>query len=47
MMIHLLWLAGAALVIWKYAHHLLGAGVPGTVSAQWLEEYRREGYTNR
>ena len=46
-MIRLLWLAGAGLVIWKYAHHLLRPGVAGTVSAQWLDEYRREASTNR
>jgi hypothetical protein len=45
MMIYLLWLAGAALIIWKFAHHLRRADVPGTVSAQWLHEYRRQPHT--
>jgi|SoiMethySBSTD1v2_1073268.scaffolds.fasta_scaffold33075_3 hypothetical protein len=45
MKIHLLWLAGAALIIWKFAHHLRRTGVPSTVSPQWLDEYRRQPHT--
>ncbi|HYN07732.1 MAG TPA: hypothetical protein VES67_10100 [Vicinamibacterales bacterium] len=46
-MIHLLWLAAAALIIWwKYGHHALRADDLGTVSPQWLHEYRREAHTN-
>jgi hypothetical protein len=44
-MIHLLWLAGVALIIWKYGHHVLRSDGPGTVSAEWLLEYRRQART--
>jgi hypothetical protein len=45
-MIHLLWLAGAALILGKYGHHALHAGSLGSVSPQWLYEYRRDAHTN-
>jgi hypothetical protein len=40
----LLWLSGAAvaLIIWMYGHRPLRADDLGTVSAQWLQNYRRE-----
>jgi hypothetical protein len=42
-MIHLLWLSGvAAVMILMYGHRALRADDLGTVSAQWLHEYRRE-----
>jgi hypothetical protein len=41
-MIHLLWLAGVALIIWKYCHHALRSEGRGTVSAEWLLQYRRQ-----
>ena len=44
-MIHLLWLAAAALIIWKYRHHALHSHDLGTMSAEWLHEYRREVHT--
>jgi hypothetical protein len=40
-MIHLLWLSGvAAFMIWMYGRHALREDDLGTVSAQWLHEYR-------
>ena len=44
-MIHLLWLAGAALIIWKYKHHARRPDERGFVSAQWLHEHRRQAHT--
>ena len=44
-MIHLLWLAGAALLFGKYAHHALRVDDLGTVSSGWLHEYRRQAHT--
>jgi hypothetical protein len=44
-MIHLLWLAGVAAVmiwIWMYGHRARRDDDLGTVSAQWLHEYRCE-----
>ncbi|MCA1562139.1 MAG: hypothetical protein LC753_02475 [Acidobacteria bacterium] len=40
----LLWLSGAAvaLIVWMYGHRPLPADDLGTVSAQWLQDYRRE-----
>ena len=43
-MIPLLLLAGAALLFGKYAHHALRAEDLGTVSPEWLHEYRREAH---
>lgn len=46
-MIHLLWLLGAAaLVIWMYGRRGLLADDLGTVSAQWLHDYRCETHQN-
>jgi hypothetical protein len=46
-MIHLLWLSGvAAVMIWMYGHRALRINDLGTVSAQWLHEYRRETHLN-
>jgi hypothetical protein len=45
-MIHLLWLAGVALIIWKYGHRALRSDDLGTVSPEWLHEYRREAHTS-
>jgi hypothetical protein len=47
-MIHLLWLSGvaAAVMIWMYGHRALGEENLGTVSAQWLHEYRCETHQN-
>jgi hypothetical protein len=40
-MIHLLWLSGvAAVMAWMYGHRALREDDLGTVSAQWLHEYR-------
>ncbi len=44
-MIPLLLLAGGALLIGKYAHHVLGSNDLGTMSAEWLLEYRRQAQT--
>ena len=44
-MIPLLLLAGAALIIWKYAHHAFRVGNLGTMSPDWLVEYRRQAHT--
>jgi hypothetical protein len=46
-MIHLLWLTGvAAVMIWMYGHRAFRADDLGTVSAQWLHEYRCETHQN-
>jgi hypothetical protein len=46
-MIHLLWLSGvAALMVWMYGHRTFRADDLGTVSAQWLHEYRCETHQN-
>jgi hypothetical protein len=46
-MIHLLWLSGvAAVMIWMYGHRALHEDDLGTVSAQWLHEYRSETHRN-
>jgi hypothetical protein len=40
-MIHLLWRSGvAAVMIWMYGHRAFREDYLGTVSAQWLREYR-------
>lgn len=44
-MIHLLWLVGA-LILWKYGRHALHGDDLGSVSPEWLCEYRREAHTN-
>ena len=43
-MTQLLWLSGAAvaLTIWVYGHRPLREDDLGTLSAQWLHDYRRE-----
>jgi hypothetical protein len=46
-MIHLLWLSGvAAVMIWMYGHRARREDDLGTVSAQWLQEYRCETHQN-
>jgi hypothetical protein len=46
-MIHLLWRSGvAAVMIWMYGHRALREDYLGTVSAQWLHEYRGETHQN-
>jgi hypothetical protein len=46
-MIHLLWLSGvAAVMIWMFGHRALREDDLGTVSAQWLQEYRCETHQN-
>jgi hypothetical protein len=46
-MVHLLWLSGAAaLMIWMYGHRAHRADDLGTVSAQWLHDYRCETHQN-
>jgi hypothetical protein len=44
-MIPLLLLAGTALLFGKYAHHVFRAEDLGTVSHEWLREYRRDAHT--
>jgi hypothetical protein len=44
-MIPLLLLAGTALLLGKYAHDVLRAHDLGTMSAEWLVEYRRQAQT--
>jgi hypothetical protein len=46
-MIHLLWLAVvAAVMIWLYGHRARRDDDLGTVSPQWLHEYRCETHPN-
>ena len=44
-MIPLFLVVGAVLLFGKYAHHALRAGSLGTMSADWLLEYRRQAQT--
>ena len=46
-MIHLLWLSGvAALFNWMHRRRALREDDLGTISAQWLHEYRCETHQN-
>jgi hypothetical protein len=44
-MIPLLLLAGTTLLFGKYAHLALRAADLGTMSAEWLHDYRRQAHT--
>ena len=45
MMIPIILLVGVALAFGKYAQHALRAGDLGTMSPDWLLEYRRQAQT--